>query len=222
MGVIPDKPFPRVQFYNTKLPHWVANTTAIGLTSAAVTSLTAKVEAALEKYNAHLSAQSASKTATEAWLNAASSVTSEGASMMMAIRSKAEYTKDLNVYTLADIPAPASRTPVTTLGTPTGFKATLDGDGSLTLTWKCSSPRATGVVYELYRKLDDAVNFTSIGGTGKKKYVDTSIPSGTGQAVYKIRATRSTAVGPWAQFIVAIGNAGVGEQLKITQPKLAA
>lgn len=112
------------------------------------------------------------------------------------------------VYALAEIPAPATPGPVPAPGQPTGFAAALGADGTVTITWKCANPPgSTGTIYQVWRRIGAAGEFSYAGGTGAKKFVDATIPAGSTGVTYQIQAVRSTAVGPWAQFNV---NFGVG------------
>jgi hypothetical protein len=77
-----------------------------------------------------------------------------------------------SVYELAEIPAPATPTPVNTLGKPSDFVVTLSESGALDLTWKCASPRATGTIYQIWRRIGPSGEFAYIGGTGEKKFTD--------------------------------------------------
>ena len=60
---------------------------------------------------------------------------------------------------------------------------------------------------------------TYLGWTGKKLFVDGTLPAGTAQVAYQVQAVRSTAVGEWAYYNVSFGTTGglpfsvsVGEQ----------
>ena len=112
----------------------------------------------------------------------------------------------------------AKRTPVTTLGTANKFKAELLGNGALQLKWQCASPRAIGVMYQVWRSLDGGTNYAHLGTVGEKKWTDETIPSGTPQAMYKIQAVRSKVKGDSAVFIVCFGTSSrsaVATSLKI-------
>jgi hypothetical protein len=96
-------------------------------------------------------------------------------------------------------------TPVGSLGKPTKLKVTLSETGALELGWSCSSPRASGMTYQIYRRNAPDGEFTYIGGSGEKKFTDATLPAGSSQVTYQIQAVRSTAVGPWASFNVNFG-----------------
>ncbi len=222
MGLIPSTKTGKVAFFNSKIAPWTTNATAIGTTTTAVTALQTKVEAALAALDAQVAAEQAVKTATMTADNAVAAVVTAGSDIIKSIRAKAAVSGN-TVYELAEIPDPATPTPVNTLGQPTNFKANLEQDGSLTITWKCASPRATGTVYQVWRKTNGQTEFSYLGGSGQKKFTDNTLPSGISSALYQIQAVRSTAVGPWATFTVQIGTGSSGQlTATVEQPKLAA
>jgi hypothetical protein len=96
-------------------------------------------------------------------------------------------------------------TPIGSLGKPTKLKVTLSETGALELGWSCSSPRASGMTYQVFRRNAPDGEFTYLGGTGEKKFTDATLPAGSSQVTYQIQAVRSTAVGPWASFNVNFG-----------------
>lgn len=88
-------------------------------------------------------------------------------------------------------------------GTPFKFVVTLQSDGSLMLGWKCNNPKgAGGTMYQVFRRVGTSGDFVYLGGSGKKDFVDATIPAGTSQVTYKIQAVRSTAIGEWAEYNV--------------------
>jgi hypothetical protein len=125
-----------------------------------------------------------------------------------------------------------TRSPVPPPGTPFKFSVALAGDGSLTLTWKCDNPKgSTGTIYQVWRRIAGPVStgeLTYLGVTGKKLFVDSTIPAGAAQITYEIQAVRSTSVGEFAQYTVSFGTNGsrpaVGEPAEQTEetPRLAA
>ena len=88
-------------------------------------------------------------------------------------------------------------------------KATLKPNGTLELGWKGNNPpRCNGVIYQIYRKIDAAGTYDYLGGTGSRKFVDVTLPSGVPSVLYRIMGTRSTAVGDVAEFVVNFGVTG--------------
>ncbi len=122
----------------------------------------------------------------------------------------------------------ATPAPAPAPGTCSDFKAELLGDGSVQSTWKANNPTGlSGVTYQVWRRFGSEGEFSFIGASGEKKFVDSTIPAGTPQVQYQIRGIRPTAAGAWAQFNVnfgmAVGGAAMASvvQMKV-EPKLAA
>ncbi|MDB5323458.1 MAG: hypothetical protein JWN40_5089 [Phycisphaerales bacterium] len=224
MSLVPDTNEGKILFFQSKNTPWAANSTAIGTTTGAVTALATKVTSAQTKLAAAIAAREASKNATADLKAAVRDMATAGSDIIKQIRAKAA-TDGNGVYILAQIPAPATPTPVPAPGTPTGFSATLNPDGSLKLKWKCANPAgAGGTMYQVSRRTGSIGAFASIGGTGNRSFIDAGVPAGVASVTYQIVAVRSTAVGVAAQFIVNFGVAG-GEMVASvvqSQPKLAA
>lgn len=225
MAVVPPTKVGKIEFYENHVAPWTTNAVAIGTTSAAVTDLGTKTTAARDAFNAQQAAQDAAKAATLAYKNAVDAMAVAGVAIISQIRAKAKTAGD-NVYVLAQIPAPALPSPVGAPGTPTDFAVKLFQDGSLELVWKCANPAGcTGTIYQVYRRVEAEGEFTYIGGSGDRKFVDATIPAGATAVTYQIQGVRSTAVGNWAQFNVNFGTnlAGAASAAIVTaQPKIAA
>ncbi|MEY2426035.1 MAG: hypothetical protein QOI61_1607 [Actinomycetota bacterium] len=94
--------------------------------------------------------------------------------------------------------------------------------------WKCSNPRASGTIYQVWRRLQSETEFEYLGGTGEKKFTDPTVPAGSATTLYKIQAVRSTAKGPWGLCTVLFGvGAGGAMTASVVQappaaPKMAA
>ncbi len=224
MSVVPGKAIDKVQFYETHITPWAANAVAIGTTAALVTDLTTKTTAARAAYGAQQSVQAAARAATLSLEAAVAAMGSAGAAIINQIRAKAASAGD-GVYALAQIPAPATPTPVGTPGTPTGFSASLGADGALGLKWKCVNPvGSVGTIYQVWRRINGAgtggasVDFAYLGGSGMKRFTDSTVPAGSAAVTYQVQAVRSTAVGPWAQFNVNFGVSGGGSMTASVEP----
>jgi hypothetical protein len=199
----------KIAFVNSHTTIWDTNATAIGTTKALVTDLSDKALAASKAFTAQKEAQNAAKTATNTYNNAVKAMWTAQSYIHKQITTQAAIGGDA-IYELADLPIPAKRSPKGAPGTPTELKVVMNPMGELELKWKCVNPKGTsGTLYMVYRRIGTGA-FVSLGGTGEKRFVDTTIPVGTSQIVYKIQGIRSTAAGEWAQFIVTFGmNAGV-------------
>ena len=104
------------------------------------------------------------------------------------------------------ISPPAAKSPLGPPGRPDQFKATIDSIGAVTLTWTCANPSgAVGTLYQLARRLGPTGEFVHLGTSGKRRFVDATIPAGTASVTYEVRAIRSTKFGIAAQFNVTFG-----------------
>lgn len=225
MSVVPQKRTDRVAWYRARIAQWTSQATNIGTTAGACTAMDALITAAEDARNAQLLAEAAATTATNTFYNACDAMGVAGQAIIKNVRSKAESTGDPNVYDLAMIPPPATPSPAGPPGTPDKFKVELNS-GALILTWKCANPVSGGVVYQVYRRDTPTSEYQSLGVSGEKKWVDTTVPMGSSQVTYKIRGVRPTAAGLWAEFNVTFGmgsgGAFVASVTPATSPKLAA
>ncbi|HEX3355392.1 MAG TPA: hypothetical protein VHS31_00325 [Tepidisphaeraceae bacterium] len=217
MRTVPRNQSPKIVFFQTHLPQWEANAAAIGVTPEDVALLTVKTEAASAAMMAQLQAQAAAEAATLALQMAIDDMATQGANMIMQIRTKAAISGG-QVYQLAHIPTPAAGSPIGKPGTPTGFRFTLDSRGALQLKWQCKNPRgSTGTMYQVYRQVDGSGAFAFLGVSGTKSFVDATLPRGASMIVYQIRAMRTTSIGGSAEFIVNIGMVRGGAMMTSVQ-----
>ncbi len=120
----------------------------------------------------------------------------------------------------------AKPSPIAPPGSATSFSVDLDGNGDIKLEWKCKHPRGSvGVMYQVFRQLDRSGRFEFVGGVGRRKFVDATVPAGTKQIIYEIRAVRGTKSGSPSQFNVQFGkkicNAATSPTMGIDQRRAA-
>ena len=229
MPLVPDKKTDKVAFYASKTANWATVAVAVGTTTAAVTDLTTKVSTAQTKIAAALLAKEAAKNATADADLAVRDMAHAGAAIITQIRAKAAVT-GASVYVLAQIPAPATPSPVPPPGTPVDFRAALNPDGSLRLTWRCPNPAgAPGTIYQIARRLGASGAggaFVPLTSVGTRSLTDPTVPAGAASVTYRITAVRSTAAGLAAEFVVNFGTGATGEVfasvVEASAPKLAA
>jgi hypothetical protein len=123
MSVLPDGKLAKIEFCEQHLSTFSANAVAIGTTAAAVTDLTTKTTAARDAFNAQKEAQDAAKSATNTYRLAVEAMTTAVADIIKQVKTKAAIAGD-SVYSLANIPVPATPGPIGELGKPTDFQAT--------------------------------------------------------------------------------------------------
>jgi hypothetical protein len=206
MPIVPKKIPEKIAWYSTREPVWTAEAANINVTAGQMTTMSGYIADAVEALAEHQAAQSIAKAKTLALYEKARIMGDFGASLIKQIKAKAEQVGGTSVYTLAQIPAPATPTPVGELTKPTDFSVGLDETGALTIGWKCAQPKsATAVVYQVWRRIGSAGEFVNIGGTGSKEFYDNTVPAGSAQVTYRVQAQRSTSSSPWGQFVVSFG-----------------
>lgn len=100
----------------------------------------------------------------------------------------------------------ATPAPLPPPGRPDEFRVRLLGDGSWELTWKCKNPPGSrGTIYHVWRRVGGEGEFTPLGITGKRSYVEREVAAGFSQVTYRIQAVRSKAVGQWGYYTVNVG-----------------
>lgn len=232
MGIAPRKPAERVLFYVNKTKAtgpWKVNATGIGSSATAVDALNALALAAQAALADQQAKQDAARTATQTAKQAVAAMSVNGAEVIAAIKAKALVAGD-SIYALADIPAPATPSPVGAPGTPTDFKVELVQGGALVLSWRCPNPaNAQGTVYQIARKIGAGPGAAAviIGSVGTRSFVDDSVPAtaaAAGGVTYQVTAIRSTKKGLLGQTLVEFGTGGAGEMTAsiVSPPNLAA
>jgi hypothetical protein len=216
MRLLPKDKSGKIEFCKVHLAAWAEHAAAIGTTPEQVAELATRTEAARLALIEQDQAQQAARAATLRLKIAIENMTSSASAIILQIRSEAGRGGD-GVYLLAQISAPAKGSPIAPPGRPFGFKAELDAIGGLRLTWKCRNPRGSqGTIYQLWRRIDGG-KLTYIGGTGRRRYVDATVPAGSAGVMYQIQAVRSTAKGDWATFNVVLGTRIRGKMLATMQ-----
>ena len=225
MSVVPKKKIDMIEFYENHVGPWTTNAVAIGTSASAVTDLDTKTDTARAKWVARQAAQASAEAATIELNVAVEVMATAGAAIIKQVRAKAEMSGD-GVYALAQIPVPATPSPVGAPGTPSNFKVQLRQDGTLDLRWKCANPAGCdGTMYQVYRRVGSAGEFTYLGGSGEKEFTDATVPAGASAITYKIQGVRSTAVGEWGEFNVNFGTGSGGAAtatISEAGPKMAA
>lgn len=220
MGVIPIKDIDAVQFFESHIPIWLQAPNTLGLQAGQVTSMDTATKAARNAYTAQQNTKEAAKAATVTFHNNVSTMRSLGADLIKTIKAYADTTNNPNVYALAQIPPPAAPTPQPPPGQPTDFRVELTGGGAIALSWKSTnSAPSGGAFFTVRRRLAGESNFTMLGGTGSKSFIDDTVPFGTNAVTYLVQGFRGTEPGPESeQLSVQFGAGGSS----VTAVKLAA
>lgn len=226
MGVIPTKTAEEITFGEVHAPIWATAPTSIGLTVAACTAITAAVTAARKAFTDAHAAREASKAATNNLSVKMNLLHPLLAEAVQTIRLFAESTNNPAVYTLAQIPAPATPTPAPPPMQPVQLGASIIPGGVLRISFKATDSAAGGgaTTYLVSRKLSGQSTFTVIGSAGSSRstdganlprgfkfFDDSSLPSGSNNMQYMVQGQRGSAFGlPSESLTVSIGTDGGG------------
>ncbi|MCB9852659.1 MAG: hypothetical protein H6819_06160 [Phycisphaerales bacterium] len=208
---------PRADFLQWCQSHqqvFVDNAATIGLTTEQAAAFATETSAAVAADLAQASSKESAKVATQTVNDAVSTLQSSAGDVVRSIRAYAELQADPNsVYNTAQIPPPASPTPAPPPAQPTDLTVTLEAaSGDLMLSWKAANPSGTsGTSYIIRRRLPTESEFSFIGVSGKKKFVDTTLVAGPDSVQYTVQGQRSDSAGPVSQiFVVTFGQLSDG------------
>lgn len=217
MGIIPSNP--RADFMEWCAIHaevFVDNAVAIGLTPTQATNFKSAVNDTGDAIFAQGAARETAKTRTVEANQAVGKLRADAANLLRIIRTFAQNSANPeSVYNLAQIPPPAQPSPLPPPAQPGDLRVTLDAAiGNLTLRWKASNPPgAAGTSYVVWRRLPDEAEFSFVGVTGSKKYIDMSLVAGPDMVQYMVQGQRSGLSGPMSEvFTVNFGRAPGGQR----------
>lgn len=214
MAILPSKTQDLLDFCDAHAGIFTANAVAIGLSAPQALAFKTAAGAARANYNSAIAADNAKKAATLTSQMSVAALRKLAGETIAIIKAFADASATppgpASIYTLANIPMPATPQPAPAPGTPTDFVATLDQSGVVTLKWKCANPPGIGgTIYECQRKIAGG-DFVFVGASGTREFSDTTLPAGSVGVTYQITATRSTVRGNPAQFNVNFGVGGGG------------
>ena len=227
MPVVPTRLQDFIQFADMHAPVWTIHAVAIGLTPAQATAFSGFAAAASNAYTAKLNAEQALRAANLTLQTAVGDARRSAGDMVRTIRAFAENaSKPEVVYNLAQIPPPATPTPMPPPGQPTDLSVTLvPTSGAMELRWKAVNPTgSTGTSYIVRRREEGGGgDFTFVGVTGEKRYVDSTFFAGPDRVEYTVQGQRADSAGPVSDiFIINFGRVGPGLSIVASGPKMAA
>lgn len=198
-----------------RIAGWVADPTAIGLTSAVATSLATDIINARTDFTSVQTIRGESKNATTTFRGSGDLMRANAAKAIISIKAYAKNAAvPQTVYDAANISAPDPRGPVAPPEQPTDLEAVLQNNGSILVSWSGKGP--SGTLYELYRKLAGETSWTFMANVDAltKEFSDAGVPAGTVSASYQVRALRGDQASPYSTlFSIVFGNTeGQGEE----------
>jgi hypothetical protein len=206
--IIPRKPSEAVAFFDAHIPVWEAQHARIGLQEQTVASIKTANNALKAALATQEAAKSAAKAATTGMHNANRTLREVGQDGVRAIKDFALSTNDPSVYEIAQIPPPAAPKPQAPPSQPTDFKVELTSTGGIRISWK--STGSSGGFFAVSRKLAGENAFDLIGNSGRKFYVDNTLPVGTSGATYIVQGWRGDVAGTASQQLTIQFGVGGG------------
>jgi hypothetical protein len=209
MSVVPSKPVEAYDFAVARQTVWSAIPTQIGLVAGDVTAMTDATENFALAFDNAVKARAASEAATESLRIATRAMRTRIGDNVQKIRLFAESSANPNVYSLAQIPAPARPVPLPPPQQPRDIEAVLNASGTITLRFRASG--GTGASYLISRKLTTESAFRLIGTADVtrsqiKSFTDTSLPAASNNVQYIITGQRGSVRGQDSPiFTVVIG-----------------
>ncbi|MBL8879122.1 MAG: hypothetical protein JNG88_08385 [Phycisphaerales bacterium] len=216
MGAYPTSPRAAfLQWCEAHAPVFTANAAQIGLTTNQASAFAAATTAGAAALLAQEQAKQAYRVATQQAEGAFGTLRSSAGDTVRLIRAFAEsQPKPDVVYNTAQIPPPSPPSPAPPPAQPTDLTVTLGAsDGALMLRWKASNPTGTsGTSYIIRRKLPSESEFSFIGVSGKKEFVDDSLVAGPDSVQYTVQGQRADSSGPLSPiFTVNFGRLPGGQ-----------
>ncbi len=188
-----------LQWCQTHAPVFAAHAAALGLTPAQLQAFQAAVAEADDRLLDHARAVQAARLARQQALAAFATLRGAAGGVVRTIRARAETSADpLALYALAQIPPPGRPTPLPPPAQPQRLTTVLEAaTGALTLRWKAAQPSgAAGTTYLIRRRLPGETGFSFVGASGKKRFVDRTVPAGAARVQYTVQGQRADLAGP--------------------------
>ena len=211
MATFPTTKDGRIEYFEQRLPQWLADPAAIGLTIDQVNALAVLVVDSRNAYTAAQQGKQETKNLVFAQDTAIGSMMDLGSALVATIRAFADATGATDgEVAAAEVFSAANLSP----NNPT---ASLLNSGGIGLTWKGTT--ANGTVYSIWRRTSDESSFTQIATSGERTYEDQTLPTGLAEVVYFLKTHRDDLVSDDSEPITvrlgvtaAAGGAGGGTE----------
>jgi hypothetical protein len=190
---------------------FTTNAAAIGITPAQATNFKNLVNTFAAKEAAKEAARIAAETATQASSDAYTPMRRQMSQIIATVRAFAIDTNNPRVLELAQVPPRAEPSTIGPPGKPTNMTVELvPGSGAVQLRWRSVNPAgASGTSYIIRRKLPTEQNFTFLGVTGERRFVDNNFVAGPDTVQYTVQGQRADSAGPESDiFLVRFGREG--------------
>jgi hypothetical protein len=195
MSVLPESRRDQIIWFQNRLALWATHAAEIGLGDAQVSDLSGLVTAATTALEQAEIARDTARSRTADFHSATDVMRTTGAALIKTIKAFAAASEDSKVYTLANIPEPASPTPAPPPEAPSAVFTTVNNDGSVTLKWMFKNNASSPVSFQIFRKIEGQTTYSLVASTALKSHTDTAITPGTPSISYMVRAIRGKSAG---------------------------
>lgn len=229
MTLIPKGIEEKISFIITHAELWEPSPGSVGLDAATVAAVLALGQAAEAKQAEAEAARLNSTQVTAERNDALDAAVKEITLAIQEIKTFAGRSSDPGaVYTAAGLPEPKTPTELKAPPAPTDVTVTFENtNGSALVKWR--NPTSVAFMGKTYffveRKLTEPVagsglpvtDWEQIGVSHDRDFTDTALPSGYGQVLYQIRATRNGFLSPYSEpAILKLGIVGVSQVTALT------
>lgn len=202
MSVLPKTRIKRLEFFEARYDLWIANATALGISSASANSLKTKTNDDRDAFNAAQIARDAAKSATLNWYIANDDTVTLGRDLIRTIKNYAESTNNPTVYTLAAIDPPAPPTPVPAPTTPTDMNGSVSPSGVVTITWRAERSGPTSGIFFMVERQRASGPWAVIGAAVEKSFIDPEANITESAVAYRVRAMRGETTSDYTTPVV--------------------
>jgi hypothetical protein len=207
-STVPQKLPQAIAWVGVRVPVWSAAGLDIGLEPtqvAALSALHSSAQTLKAEYDA-LKAQYEAKG--EEYRQQATAMRTMASGQVVQIRGFARTTPNpAAIFTAAQLPQPADRTPAPPPGTPEGFKVQLLQSGDLRFTFTCDHPEGvSAVTYKVMRQDAPQTPYVFLKNAKKRQFDDDTLTGDSTLVTYLVTAQTSTKDGDPAYFTVRFGS----------------
>ena len=200
-----------INWLEAHIDAWQASPAAIGLTDQEVADMAAFITAARESATDASTLRAAAQGATAEAKAEADAMRLFAAPLVANIKNYAENSVDPSEVFLASLILPRKASaPVAPPAQPTKLMPSLNGDGSISLTFEATGP--VGSTWSITRKLHSESEFRHVGfaAPSPKVFTDCTIPAGEKSVTYSVQGIRGGSFGPASPLVtVQFGNPAV-------------
>lgn len=213
---IPETKSGQLEFFETRINAWAASAAQIGLLETQTTQLSSLITAARASYDAAQAAKQALKGLVEVQDADLAAMTQFGSQLVQTIRAYAVQTGDPQVYATAEIEPRKEPTAIPPFPA-SNLTYELTTSGALRLSWDGRLSTGTSYILEraFFNEQGQPQSFEAIAFVDGLSYTDETIPSGTGNILYQVKALKGeTTTQPTAPIFVRFGtqNQAQGQQ----------